>query len=71
MGTKVDPSYANAFDDFMQKQIFWQYTHPILDYFCQYIDDCIGTTSCSRVEPPHTPITSVISERSVRSVYTS
>ena len=32
------------------KQIFEQYTDPIPDYLGRYIDDCVGTASCSRGE---------------------
>ena len=34
----------------MEKQIFEQYTDPIPDYLGRYIDDCVGTASCSRGE---------------------
>ena len=34
----------------MEKQIFEQYTGPLPDYFGRYIDDCLGTASCSRVQ---------------------
>ena len=41
-------NYANLF--FVEKQIIEQYTDPIPDYRGRYIDDCLGTASCSRVE---------------------
>ena len=50
MGTKMGPNYANLFVGFVEKQIFEQYTNPIPDYLGRYIDDCLGTASCSRVE---------------------
>ena len=50
MGTKMRPNYANLFVGFVEKQIFEQYTDPIPDYLGRYIDDCLGTASCSRVE---------------------
>lgn len=31
------------------KNIFELYTDPIPDYLRRYMDDCVGTTSCSRV----------------------
>ena len=50
MGTKMGPNYANLLVGFAEKQIFEQYTDPIPDYLCRYIDDCVGTASCSRGE---------------------
>ena len=44
------PNYANLFVGFVEKQIFEQYTDPIPDYLGGYIDDCLGTASCSCVE---------------------
>ena len=50
MGTKMGPNYANLVG-FVEKQIFEQYTDPIPDYLGRwYIDDCVGTASCSRGE---------------------
>ena len=46
--TKMGPNYANLFVGFVEKQIFEQYTDPIPDYLGRYIDDCVGTASCSR-----------------------
>ena len=50
MGTKMGPNYANLFVGFVEKQICEQYTDPIPDYLGRYIDDCVGTASCSRGE---------------------
>ena len=50
MGTKMGPNYANLFVGFVEKQIFEQYIDPIPDYLGRYIDDCVGTASCSRGE---------------------
>ena len=50
MGTKMGPNYANLFVGFVEKQIFEQYTDPTPDYLGRYIDDCVGTVSCSRGE---------------------
>ena len=47
METKMGSNYANLFVGFVEKQIFEQYTDPILDYLVGYIDDCAGTASCS------------------------
>ena len=33
-----------------RKQIFKRYTGPIPDFFGRYIDDCLGTASCTRVD---------------------
>ena len=50
MGTKMGPSYANLFVGYIEHLIFQQYTGPKPEFFGRYIDDCIGATSCSRVE---------------------
>ena len=44
METKMGSNYANLFVGFaiVEKQIFEQYTDPILDYLGRYIDDCAG-----------------------------
>ena len=43
MGTKMGPSYANLFVDYVEQQIFRQYTGPIpVFFFVRYID-CLGT----------------------------
>jgi hypothetical protein len=46
----MGPNYPNLFVGFVEKQIFEQYTDPITDYPGRYIDDCLDTASCSRVE---------------------
>ena len=48
MGTKMAPSYANLFVSYVEQQIFEQYTGPIPVFFGRYIDDCLGTASCTR-----------------------
>ena len=50
MGTKHGPNYANFFFGFVEKQTFEQYSDPIPDYLGRYMDDCVGTASCSRGE---------------------
>ena len=50
MGTKMGPSYANLFVGYVEKQIFERYTGSLPDFFGRYIDDCLGTASCSRVD---------------------
>ena len=50
MGTKMGPSYANLFVGYVEQQIFEQYTGPIPDFFGRYIDDCLGTASCTRAD---------------------
>ena len=34
----------------MEKRIYEQYTGHLPDYLGRYIDDCLGSASCSRVE---------------------
>ena len=48
MGTKMGPSYANLFVEFIEKLIFEQYSGPKPEFFGRYIDDCFGATSCSK-----------------------
>ena len=50
MGTKIGPSYANLFVGYVEQQTFEQYTGPFLIFFSRYIDDCLGTASCTRVD---------------------
>ena len=50
MGTKMGPSYANFFVGYVEQQIFEQSTGPIPDFFGRYIDDCLGTASCTRAD---------------------
>ncbi len=44
----MGPNYANLFVGFVEKQIFEQYTDPTPENLGRYIDDCVGTASCSR-----------------------
>ena len=53
MGTKMGPNYANLFVGFVEKQIFEQYIDPTPDYLGRYIDEYVGTASCSRGELEH------------------
>ena len=46
----MGPNYANLFVCFVENQIFEQYTDPIPDFFGRFIDDCLGTASCSYAE---------------------
>ena len=46
----MGPNYANLFVGFVEKQIYEQYTGPLPDYLGRYIDDCLGSASCSCVE---------------------
>ena len=46
----MGPSYANLFVGYVEQQIFEQYTGPISDFFGRYIDDCVGTASCTRAD---------------------
>ena len=78
MGTKMVPNYANLFVGFEEKQIYEQYTGPLLDYLGKYIDHCLGSASCSRVELERLINSLMISiqhsdsdARSMRSVYRS
>ena len=50
MGTKMGPSYANLFVGFIENKFFSNYDGPKPDLYKRYIDDCVGTTSCSREE---------------------
>ena len=43
-------TYANLFVGYVEQQIFKQYTGPIPDFFCRYIDDCLGTASCTHMD---------------------
>eukprot|EP00061_Rhincodon_typus_P004883 g23660.t1 len=45
MGTRMGPNYACLFVRYVEQSLFRSYTIPHL--FLRYIDDCIGTTSCS------------------------
>ena len=46
----MGPNYANLFVGFVKNQIFEKYTDPIPDFFGRFIDDCLGTASCSYAE---------------------
>ena len=35
---------------YVEQQIFEQYTGPIPVFFGRYIDDCLGTASCTRAD---------------------
>jgi len=48
MGTKMEPSYANLFVDFVAHQFFSQYTGPKPELYDRYIEDCIGASSSTR-----------------------
>ena len=46
----MGPNYANLFVGYVEKQIFECYTGPLPDFYGRFIDDCLGTASCSRTE---------------------
>ena len=46
----MGPNYTNLFVGFVEKQIFELYTDRTPDYLGRYIDDRVGTASCSRGE---------------------
>ena len=50
MGTRMGPSYANLFVGYVEHQFCNQYNGPKPELYGRYIDDCIGTISCSRKE---------------------
>ena len=50
MGTKMGPSYADLFVDFIEHRCFGQYNGPKPELYGRYIDDCIGVTSSTREE---------------------
>ena len=50
MGTKMRPNYANLFVGYVEEQIFNQFNGPKPELFRRYIDDCLGTTSCTKEE---------------------
>ena len=50
MGTKMGPSCANLFVDYIENQFFNQYNGPQPKLYRRYIDDCVGTTSSTREE---------------------
>ena len=50
MGTKMGPSYANLFVDFIEHQFFRQINGPKPGLYGRLIDDCIGATFSTREE---------------------
>ena len=46
----ISKQNANLFVGYVEQQIFEQYTGPIPDFFGRYIDDCLGTASCTRAD---------------------
>eukprot|EP00061_Rhincodon_typus_P002145 g16732.t1 len=46
----MGPSYACLFVGYVEQFLFQIYTGPIPHLFLRYIDDCIGTASCSHEE---------------------
>ena len=50
MGTETGPDYGNLFVDYIDNQLFNQYTGPKPKLFGRYIDDCFGAASCSKDE---------------------
>ena len=50
MGTKMGPNYANLFVGYVEEQILNQFDGPKPELFGHYIDDCLGTTSCTKEE---------------------
>eukprot|EP00061_Rhincodon_typus_P010134 g34194.t1 len=50
MGTRMGPSYACLFTEYMEQPLFCCYTGTIPHLFFHYIDDCIGSASCSHEE---------------------
>ncbi|XP_048461245.1 uncharacterized protein LOC125484857 [Rhincodon typus] len=50
MGTRMGPSYACLFVGYVEQSLLRTYTGPKPHLFLRYIDDCIGTASCSHEE---------------------
>eukprot|EP00061_Rhincodon_typus_P005557 g25201.t1 len=50
MGTSMGPSNACLFVGYVEQSHFCCYTGTIPHLFVRYIDDCIGTASCSHEE---------------------
>eukprot|EP00061_Rhincodon_typus_P004706 g23245.t1 len=46
----MGPSYACLFGGYVEQSLFCCYTSTIPHLFLRYIDDCIGTASCSHEE---------------------
>ncbi|XP_033124709.1 uncharacterized protein LOC117123022 [Anneissia japonica] len=47
MGTRMGPSFACLFMGYLEEQIFARYSGATPHLFKRYIDDVVGTTSCS------------------------
>ena len=50
MGTKMRPSYANRFLDYIKHQFFNQYNVPKPELYRRCIDDCVGAPFSTREE---------------------
>eukprot|EP00061_Rhincodon_typus_P003057 g19174.t1 len=50
MGTRMGPSYACLQRGYLEQSLFRSYTGTIPHLFLRYIDDWIGTASCSHEE---------------------
>eukprot|EP00061_Rhincodon_typus_P013781 g40368.t1 len=50
MGTRMGPSYSCLFVGYVEQYLFRCHIGTIPHFFICYIDDCIGTTSCSHQE---------------------
>eukprot|EP00061_Rhincodon_typus_P000533 g11987.t1 len=50
MRTRIGPNYACLFVGYVEQSLFCCYTGTIPHLFLRYIDDCIGTASCSHEE---------------------
>eukprot|EP00061_Rhincodon_typus_P001657 g15388.t1 len=50
MGTCMGPSSTCLFVGYVEQSLFCCYTGTIPHLFLRYIDDCIGTASCSQQE---------------------
>eukprot|EP00061_Rhincodon_typus_P014138 g40979.t1 len=49
-GTHMGPSYACLLIGYVEQSLFCNYTGTMPNLFFRYIDDCIGTASCSHEE---------------------
>ena len=50
METKMGPNYTNLFVGYAEEQVFNQFDGPKPELFGRYIDDCLGSTSCTKEE---------------------
>ena len=50
MGSKFGPNYACLFVGHIEEQIFLQYPGTKPDLYKRYIDDVVGTLSCSELD---------------------